>query len=328
MNLRFGTPNGLREEYRSVLQNVLIALGLGLYTAYFVTRSWHSTNDQSIPLSWWSLPVLGVGVLAVVIRALRRGVFVTNWVLIERRLFVTRLVPWSALDDVSFSLAGDSLRAKVDGRAMSMVVPRKRMHTPFSASVQSAMANAQATRTDRVRTPYPARGQRWITCALLASCAVLATGVAVVEVALRDRDIYRLRAARDVHGIAEVAGSHIDEHDSDEGGTTYTTWVDIRFHLGDRTVRTQLHRPGRWEYQAESQIDIVYDAAHPRDADFGNRLNRRANDSSVSLRLVVGPILSALGALGCVGFGTVVIVNTVKSRGVAGREPPVVIDRS
>jgi len=89
-------------------------------------------------------------------------------------------------------------------------------------------------------------------------------------------------------------------------------------------VKARLHRRGRWKYKTESQIDIVYDAEHPRDADFGDRPNRKANDSSVSLRLVMGPIVVAFGVLGSVVFGIIVLVNTFKSRGIAGRETPVV----
>jgi len=303
-------------------------MGVGLYTAFFAVSGWKTTDDQAIPVSWLSLPVLGIGVLIVVVRALRRGVFVTNAALIERRLFVTRVVPWSCLHAVSFSSGGDGFQAKVDGRGMRVRVRPKRMRTPFDAAVRGAMANADVTRPDRVRKPYPARGRRWLTYALLASSVVLLTGAFVLEVAVRDRDIYRLRAARDVPGFAEVAGSHIDEDSSDEGGTTYMTYVEIRFHVGERTVETQLHRPGRWTYRTESQIAIVYDAQHPRDADFGDRVNRKANDSSVSLRLVVGRVFAVLGVLGCVVFGIIVLVQTAKSRGIAARETPRVLDRS
>jgi len=260
MSMRFVSPKGVREQYRSVSLNIVIAGVVGLYTTGVAVNAWQSTADQATFVSRWSLLVIVIGAAIVIVRALRRGVFVTDVMLIERRQFVTRVLPWSSLNDVSFPSGGNSLRAKVEGKVMSMRVRPKRMRTPFDVAVQAAMANAKATRTDRARRPYPARGRRWITLALLASYTTLLIGVLVVDQAVRDRDVYRLRAARDVSGLAEVAGSHVDEGGQDS--PTYT-YVDIRFPVGERTVRARLHRRGRWKYEIESQIPIVYDARHP-----------------------------------------------------------------
>jgi hypothetical protein len=260
--------------------------------------------------------VFSVGALIIIVRSLRRGVFVTDSLLIERRLFVTRLLPWSSLHDVHFATPR-RVCAEVDGRSVHVDAPPPRTGTPFKVAVESAMAHTNVTHNRRDQKQYPPRGRRWIAYALLASSAALLTGILVIENAVRDRDAYRLRAARDTPGVAEVTGSHIDEDDSGET-STYTTRVDIRFHIGERTVQTQVHRPGQWTY---APIDIVYDAQHPRDADFSNRINRKANDTSVSLRLVVGPILAVLGVLGCLAFGTIVLANTVRSRGIHHLEP-------
>ena len=109
--------------------------------------------------------------------------------------------------------------------------------------------------------------------------------------------------------------SHVDEDDNGEGATTYTTVVDIRFFLGERQVDTSIKRPGAWTFPKELLIPIVYDSLHPRDADFGDRHNRKANDASVRTRLWVGPIMSILGLIACIGLSFGAVRNAAKSRG-------------
>jgi len=72
-------------------------------------------------------------------------------------------------------------------------------------------------------------------------------------------------------------------------------------------------------YAEEDPVAVVYDGAHPRDADFADRPNRRSDDDSVEIRSVVGPILLWAGLAGVLGFGAVIVVDWKRrGRGAAG----------
>ena len=180
---------------------------------------------------------------------------------------------------------------------------------PLGIAIRRAMANDIEVGPNR--KGYPSSAQELATYGLLASSAVVLISVFIVNVTVLQRLTYRLRAAHETTAQAEVADSRIEDSDSESRDRTF---VDIRFRVGNRTIETQLHRPGRWEYANEEPIDIVYDTRHPRDADFANRLNRKAAESSVRLRMLLGPIFAALGALGFLGFGVAVLANTARYR--------------
>ena len=301
-----------RPTYRSIAQNAFLALAISLAFVLGVQRT---ADVRGTSNAWWSLlPITVVGV-ACVVRALGRGIYVTPSVLVVRRMFLTYFVPWNTLHDLKFGSGGDAVDASADGHAYQL---RLRARPSRGTTLEAAARRAMATEHDPIEPPpkaYPTNGQVWMTHLLLASSAVLVISVLFVEGAVRDRELFRLRAANEVTTTAEVADSHIDEGNSNRGDRTY---VDVRFHLGARTIETELHRSGRWTYVEEAPIDIVYDNRHPSDADFASRPRREEDDSDVRTRMVAGTIFVVLGALGCLGFGAIVLANTAKYRSSPG----------
>ena len=79
---------------------------------------------------------------------------------------------------------------------------------------------------------------------------------------------------------------------------------------GARSVAVDLDRPGNLadRYHAGDEIAVVYDSANPLDADFGDRPNRRSDESSVEMRSTTGPVLFWLGLAGAVVCGSVIAV--------------------
>jgi hypothetical protein len=300
--------------YRLVSQNILIAVGVALFPAVMVGSGWYSEDPQSLRITWWSMPSIGLVVGVLVLRALRRGVVVTDTALVDRRLFQTQVFPWYSFR-FFWIPAGRRARLLIrtyDGRKFALRVYNHR-DRPFPRCVDPVIPSAGPERTDREPGPDPAPTARvgvepWVRVAAWVSLALLPIGFLFIDDARYDRVVYAARAARDAPGAADVLRAHVEEHDG-EDETTYTTAVDIAFFLGERRIETSIQRPGRYRFAQEARIPIVYDSMHPRDADFGDRYNRRANDASVRRRLWVGPKLAAMGLGGCIAFGLLLLKN-------------------
>jgi hypothetical protein len=289
--------------------NVVIAFGLVLFTGFVVVRNWYSPNDQGLPVRWWSLPVIVFSVGLVVVRLLRSVVVVHSRGLTKRTVGYTAHYAWRELREVAVSTTESGrarLRATVPSETGSRhyleIVVRKdhRSGTPFATAVQRAIeydtASPSAVEHEADRPTF--RGSpRWTTYGMWISLAVIVIGSQVFEGALRDREAYDARAARDRVTTASVTRSRIVEHDDGENDPTYSTRVGIVFDAVDEHVNAVIERQGRYRYPIESAVEIVYDSAHPRDADFSDRPNRSANESSARLRLWVGPALVIVCAL-------------------------------
>ena len=153
-------------------------------------------------------------------------------------------------------------------------------------------------------TTYPRPHRRFLTIGFATAALALVAGGVVWDDADYDADRYATRNGRDRDGITVVTDVRVDEHSGGEGPTTYTTHVRARLRIPDRrSVVVDLHRAGDLGgvYQEEDAVPVVYDTANPRDADFGDRPNRRGDHESVEVRRVVGPCCSPPGSWACSG---------------------------
>ena len=259
---------GLRAGFRLVSQNVLIAVMVAAVPALYISGNWYPRDRSGLIFTWWSMPATCAVIAIPVVRALRRGVLVTDSALIVRSVPSTRVLPWRCFESCRTNRVGRRTRmlnGECDGQKVAVLV-YDRESLALEPTVDRAMSDAGVDEIAREPSPvaYPHGEERDGTVWLWIFMAVLLVGIQVIESPRHDRDLYAARAARDVTGTAQVMDSHIDEDDDGEHSPTYTTVVDIRFVVGERQVDTTIERPGRWKFPQELRIPIVYDSMHPR----------------------------------------------------------------
>jgi len=293
-------------RYRYWPGNVALAGALLAIALAFGVSMWHSDGSQGPVLSWWTLPwaLLLVGLL--VVRCLRWGVTVDDIGLTMREPLTTTYVPWTSVAEIEFSSAFTAAIRLADGRRVRVTVGSSR--EPSLREVYSRVRERWAG-VDVGARPYPRPGWRALSIGFIVSAVVVIGGGLVWEDAQYDGDVYAARDLRDRQATAVVARSWVTKQSGGEGGPTYTTYVKARLRVPDgSTVVLEVHRPGELGgvYHEEDPLPVVYDSAHPRDADFADRPNRDANDDSVAVRSTIGAPLYWAGALGVVAFGIVI----------------------
>jgi hypothetical protein len=293
------SPARLRKVYRSPAQNAFFALAFAVLM---------------LPGTWWSvayfLLVGGVGI----VRSLRRCVIVTDESLIERRVLKTQAVPWRQLRELSISHRNSRRQVfttTVSDRDFRVVVHNAKKGVPFSDAVDEALARMRHG-SSQVWPPSRAYGRTRV--ALWICLFGGAFGAVWLQGFLWQRDRYEARAARELTAIATVARSRIVEHDDGEDGTTYSTRAAVVFEAADRHVATTIERPGQHRFRAELELPIVYDSAHPEDADFGDRPNREDEESGARAGVWAGAIMSAIGIIGGVVLGTLMFSTWLRYR--------------
>jgi hypothetical protein len=298
--------------HRSIGLNTLAALGFVVVPAIFVVSIWYGDGSDGVGsrITWWSVGLIAFAAAIGAVRALRQGVVVKDTALVQRTLFFTRIVPWSRvgfrhppmprISTLTCVMGGSTFHISVSGREKSK---------SFRGSVERARAAALSRRNADDSAWPPSGRYRWAVIALWGSLAAMLLGAVVSDLALWDRDRYNARAARDRRTVATVTSSRILEHEDSEGDVSYSTRVGIVFTANDHRVVSTLDRSHRYHYRRRQQLPVVYDAAHPKDADFADRPNRGAQESSASLRLWTGAVTATLGIVAGVVFGIFVCLT-------------------
>jgi hypothetical protein len=148
----------------------------------------------------------------------------------------------------------------------------------------------------------------------LGAAAVAVGGAISVQTGLNDRADYTERAARDLATTADIVTWNV--HDVEVSCAEYElppchrtrTDIVVNFTTADgRLTSATLGSWGAYERHGSTRLGIVYDPAEPNDVDFADRRNRRANDDSAHLRLLLGQgavvgglLLLIAGAIFCV----------------------------
>ena len=236
-----------------------------------------------------------------------RGVVVDDDGVTERAPWATTFVPWNAVRNVEFLDPYHADFVLDDRRRVVVSAPVRRGGPTLREAYVDVLARWSP---DMGRgTTYPRPHRRFLTIGFATAALALVAGGVVWDDADYDADRYATRDGRDRDGIAVVTDVRVDEHSGGEGPTTYTTHVRARLRIPDRrSVVVDLHRAGDLGgvYEEEDAVPVVYDTANPRDADFGDRPNRRGDHESVEVRRVVGPVLLAAGIMGVLGFGVAI----------------------
>ena len=258
-----------------------------------------ATNDRLTVVSRVWIAVVLVGVTAVfVVRSLRRGLTVDHAGATIRGVLRTQFVPWAQVSALGFPDADTCSLVRYGEQEPVLITARVEAGDRPLAETCRELWSAHHERPVRAE-PYPRLGYLRVAMGVCA-IAILVGPVIVLE-AVRDEERYDARAARDRRGVAIVTDVAVEEHDSGEGGTSYTTVVDAVLHLDDeRVVDVHMERSGDRgsDYREEAPIAVVYDAAHPRDADFRDRPSRIDQDQDVRGRELVGPLLFLGGVIG------------------------------
>jgi hypothetical protein len=299
----------LTVRYRDWWGNVGMAIAAVLVAGVFGVVMWTSNGEQGPVITWIALPgaVVFLGLLAV--RCFQRSVIVDDDGVTKREPWGSTFVPWRAIRDVTFVNDNDVILQLDDGRRISVHAPPTR----GTSSLRWAYSDVRARWSSSMGrgTTYPRPHWRFLTIGFAASAFALVAGGGVWGDAEHDADVYAARDAREREGTAVVAHVRVDERDSGEDGTRYTTHVEARLQIPEgRTLLVDLQRNGDLhdEYDEEDAVAIVYDGAHPRDADFADRPNRAADDDSVALRRDLGPVLFWAGVVGVLGFGVGILI--------------------
>jgi hypothetical protein len=295
----------MRIVYRSWAENAAFfcaALAAGGFVAAVLADS---TGSQGPTLGWWGGFSLIAIELVVLVRILRRGVTFDDQGLTRRDVFVTWFAPWIDVTAISFSDHAGAVVLR-DGQAQFNFRGSPPSGTP---SMAEAYARVRATWDDANREAhaYPNSGLHLWTYGFLCSALAVFLGGVIWDDARSDAAANAARSRRDRHGVAVVSDVRVDEDDNGDGDPTYTTHVDARLRLPDgRLVTVRVHRDGDLAsaYHDEDQLPIVYDVAHPLDADFADRPTRRAQESSATTRETAGPLLALAGLVGLLVCGT------------------------
>jgi hypothetical protein len=310
-----------RIVYRSMWRNVLIVAAILLIAVSLAARGWYATDARAVRITWWTAPWIFVALGVVMVRGVRRGVVVTDTRLVQRTLLLTNVYPWTELErscTTRTRLGTQVFKWNGGGRVASIAVHDRFRRVPFRSSVDRALSSVRAGQTQRgpdSPPSSPSADRSVLQSALWISLCLVVVGSITLENGLWDSAYYEARAARDRTTVATVASSRIIEHDDGESGTSYSTRVHIVFQAGERHVATAIERPNVHHFEREHELPIVYDAAHPRDADFRDRHNRRANASSARLHTGIGAIMTMIGGLAGVVLGLTVCRTLLNKRG-------------
>jgi hypothetical protein len=271
----------------------LLAAGIAAYV--------HETASVVV----WLAPGLVVCGTVLVVRCRRRGVVVDDTGITGRAACATWFVAWPSIKALRF--AGDNGCAieRIGGGDPITIAVHPAHDQP---TLRQACGEWRREDRDFVNLPqrYPQAGRDGLRVAFIASIIALLIGLPVWIGALRDADAYADRAARERSGVAVVSDVWVKETSDGEGDPDHTTYVVARLRLEDgRVYEIEVHRPDdvASDYEGEDPLPVVYDSAHPRDADFADRPTRQAQDDSVSLRTVTGPLFFFAGLLGVVVIG-------------------------
>ncbi|HEY3672715.1 MAG TPA: PH domain-containing protein [Acidimicrobiia bacterium] len=312
----------MKVVYRYWLGNVALAAAVVGVALLFAVALVDGDGSQGPVMRWWSLPPAVLFVSLAVVRCLRWGVDVDDIGITKREPWATTVVPWTSLTEIQF-LPGSRARLRGDGERTTYVTAVERGNQPSLQEVYARVRERWREVGAEAR-PYPGTKGRWLTLVFWGSAIAVVLGGLLWDDARHDADVYAARDRRDRDATATVADVRVTEHTSD-ADTSYTTHVDAWLRLPDEdAVLLKLERPGdvSYDYDNEMRIPVVYDSAHPRDADFADRPNRDANDDSVSLRSVTGPLLYWAGIVGAIVSGIVLSVEWRRRRPATRRTSP------
>jgi hypothetical protein len=293
--------------YRSRLENRALALAFVAAGAVAVVPFVRLAGE----LSFAALVAAIIVVAAlVIVRALRRGVVVTRDGVVVRSLRRTRTVPWAAVEVHSSGSPGRWTKSSC--RVAGLRVPGTRAQwgairrTVDPNAPKGAYGWASALPDRETFGPHHV--------VMLAAAALLA-GQMVAASGSLDAATNRARALRDVSTTAVVVSSWIETNHADDDAK-YSTHSRVSFVLRGRTVTTEIHRPGRMRLPIEAELPIVYDAAHPRDADYADRPTRELDDAEAMALVYCGWLGSVAGLVGLLVAGGLQL-----RRRVAATEP-------
>jgi hypothetical protein len=228
-----------------------------------------------------------------VARSLRRSLVVTSEGLIVRRLCTTERIAWDELSLRSHPQRRfPSTRVHGIGGLRSSVDENEQ--EAFRDAVHSASARPPTSWGPHLNPTHVV--MHWMPWVLVLSVYGLLAGQAVIASDTPIQAAYLARASREETTTALVVGSWI----ASDGphARRYTSYAAIRFAHRGRTITTVIHRPGRTRLSTETEVSIVYDSAHPRDADHGDRVNRKADAQRVDDEVAAAWRGSAIGAAG------------------------------
>jgi hypothetical protein len=287
---------------------VFVVVVAGLYGVAMALSGEKATQA----IAWFLLPGAVAFFVVAIVRCLRRAVIVDDDGVTVREPWLTTFVPWLAVRGISFT-ADHAAIILVDGRRRILVFAPPTSGCPsLEEAYRDVRSRWSAGMGEGAISPSPHRAH--LTVAFAVSALVLLFGAAVWDGARHDAGLYAARDAREMQATAVVAAVSVDA-DEGQSRTAYTTHVQARLRIPEGpTVLVDLERAGDWSdnFDEEDPIEIVYDAAHPHDADFADRPNRRADDDSVEARTTIGPALFWMGAAGVLVFGLALVVEWVR----------------
>jgi hypothetical protein len=295
----------MRVEYRDPDKNALLAAAIGGVVLVPLAAVVSHSDSAGVELVW-SAPGLVVCGALMIARCLRRSVVVDDAGITRRSAWATWFVAWSAIRALTLTGENTCTIARFGGGGDPLTLevapgPGEPTLAEVCAGWRSAVPHP-----DRDPQRYPRAGRESLCFVMTVSVIALFVGLPVWIEALRDGDAYAARAARERQGVAVVSDVRVETTGDGDGGHNDTTLVTAWLRLDDaRVYDLEIHRPGdvARRYAVEDQVPVVYDAAHPRDADFADRPIRRSDDSSVSLRKVTGPVLLFAGLIGVLVVG-------------------------
>ena len=308
-------------RYRDWWGNIGMAVAVVLVAGVFGVAMWTGSGEGGPVIGWITAPGAVILVAILVVRCLRRGVDVDDDGVTKRDPWATTFVPWCAVRDLEFRNEYDATFVLDDRRRVFVSAPITR-GAPSLREAYDDVRRRWSADMGRGNT-YPRPGRRFVTLGFWIAALALVLGAGVWDDARFHADAYAARDRRERQGTAVVTHVSVGEHDGGEGDPSYKTHVEARLQIPEgRTVLIDLKRNGDYSdvYDEEDPVAVVYDRAHPRDADFADRPNRESDDDSVEVREVVGPIMLWAGLAGVVAFGIVIVVdwNRRHPRGGAG----------
>jgi hypothetical protein len=134
-----------------------------------------------------------------------------------------------------------------------------------------------------------------VACVLFGSLYAMNVGELAIANATSLEECSRARAAREKTTTALVVRSWLEPDRLDDGRDTIL--ARIRFVHRDRIISTLVRLPGT-RRRVGAEVPIVFDAAHPRDADTAERVSRKADDRRVEDDMAAGWRDLAIGATG------------------------------
>jgi hypothetical protein len=284
----------MRVAYRNVRENRSLAGVTAAATALGVVVA------AAAPL--WTPSLVGVIAWVVVcgavvgIRCLQRGSVVDEFGAARHTVIETTFVPWSDVRRIE-ARTPDECRLEIAGREQPMELTGvAASHEPPLSDACRELLALHATRPRYARA-YPFRPSLQV----LVGAGALAVLVGLLLWSATEHEAQRQAARRawDRPGTAVVRDARIDEGTDGDGDTTYSTVVRARLRLADdRVVELRMERSGKHagEYHEEDPLPVVYDAAHPRDADFVGHPNRRTDAEETDAHRALA-LLAVFGGL-------------------------------